>query len=212
MSISVIIPSYNNPDGMEEAIHSLLRNCEDKKNLEIIIRIDNDDPQRKIYEDIYNLQSFAFSLIISDLSERGYQNLHLFVNELASHTKNDWIMIMTDDAIMKTKGWDTIISEYDNQKYTVLNPCGQGMNLFPIIKRDLYNLLGHISLNAHYDTFISTIAHENRKQIRINNIQIDHNDILKDHSETSNHYYSEEIQKLLKEDIDKLNKCVINSI
>lgn len=197
--ISVLIPSYNNPDGLTDCVSSLLYNCHSIKNIEILVRLDKNDPQFKEYSGSLG----TISMIHSDLGS-GYEKLHLFVNELASHSTGDWLLLMTDDSIMKTKSWDVVINYYNDRDICVLNPCGDGLNLFPIVKRKLYNILGHLALQPHYDTYIQDLSGLLKCYIRLYNLDIEHTGKINDHSETSKHYYSKEIQDLLKQDAQKI--------
>ncbi len=214
--ISVLIPSYRNPTGLADCLASILRTVSDTRNIEILIRIDNDDPKSLEYKCLEEFNKRAFNpnwnikFIESKVKERGYENLHLFVNELASQANGDWLMLLTDDSIIRSKNWDLEINKYYPRDLVVLNPCGQGLNLFPIVAYSVYDILGHISLNSHYDTWISSVAHENGKQIRLNNgeIQIEHLGKVNNHTETSNAYYSKEMRDLLQKDILQLKLAI----
>lgn len=209
--ISVIIPAYNNPDALLKCTRSLVSNVSDPENMEILVRVDKNDPKVEEY-----LKRFGprhendFETLFYSDSGSGYNKLHIFVNELAKKSKGDWILMMTDDAIMKTENWDKIINKHDGNKVAVLNPCGNGLNLFPIVSRKLYNILGHLALQCHYDTYLQDLSGLLNCYTRLHNIDIEHTGPENSHSETSKHYYSKEIQDLLVKDCEKVKEYLTN--
>lgn len=216
MNFSVLIPTKDRVEELRRCILSFHDNAFHKNRLEFIVRIDATqskelltkfiDMQNKLFNEFNTQIRYYFDAT----GGSSYKDLHKYMNLLAKHSRGYWLVLATDDCVMKTPGWDTIIQNYKPHKYCVINPCGDGLNLFPIVSRPFYEALGHISQQCHYDTYISTVAHENKIQFRDYSLNIEHVGTYNPHTETSQHYYSDEIQNLLKQDIEKIGK-VTNS-
>ena len=70
-------------------------------------------------------------------------------------------MFFSDDAIMMTKSWDSIIKRY-SKKFKLLRveePTKHPYAIFPIFPYDWFRLIDHISLHAQNDAWQSEIAY-----------------------------------------------------
>lgn len=134
--------------------------------VEILVAIDNDDPEINKYEQIANIKLFK-------TDRHGYENLHEYYNLLSRKAKGDWLMLGNDDAYMLTDDWANLIKE--NPKYPqVLNVWTELDNLFPLISRAWYEAVGHFSLNTHADSWVQQVAELIGKTKYIPGINIKH--------------------------------------
>ena len=207
MSISLLIPSRGKPKVLKAAICSLLNTADKKHTLEFIIKLDDGDIAHTEYFDEIVPINFSNITIKTTPKEDGWKSLGKFFNDLAQHSMGQWLWVLNDDIEMKTQGWDEIIQSFED-KPCVINPHGQGLTLFPIVNRKFYNILERIGLdeNPHVDTYLQDVSGGSNTLIRTDKINIQH---LKSHpesgyGETSTHYYSKEIQDLVKKDIEKI--------
>lgn len=137
---------------------------------EVLICIDEDDPYIKNY---YELTTDNISLTV--VNRYGYGALHEYYNQLSELANGDWLMLFNDDATIETAGWVDIISKYNHQIPQVLNPWNQnGDNLFPIISRKWYEIVGHFSLSTHADSWVQQIGQRLEIQVYIPGIKISH--------------------------------------
>jgi len=92
----------------------------------------------------------------------GYENLHVYVNTLAGNATGDWLFFWNDDGVMVTEGWDDVIRSYTGQ-FKLLAPRdnhnGHPYAIFPIVPRDWFMLIDHLSQNAQNDAWLSHIAY-----------------------------------------------------
>ena len=157
---SIIIPSRKRVKYLNKSIDSILKKTSDLSKIQLILRFDNDDE-----ESINNIANLPFSkvdiTIIVGNRMRGYHDLNKYVNECCGGAKGDFMMLFNDDSYIVTNDWDLELEKHLNTT-VVLNPDthddAQCYNTFPIISRDIYDLTGHFSLNAHNDTWVSYIA------------------------------------------------------
>jgi len=151
--ISVILPTRGRINALITAIHSMLDNFSNENDIEILLRFDDDDLDtvESVKKQI-NDQRVKFHIGY----KHGYAKAYHYVNELAAKSTGEWIMFMSDDSIMKTKNWDKEIEKY-NGRMVFLDTIKQNMQ-YPIIPRKVFEILGHISLSTHCDTWIYDIG------------------------------------------------------
>jgi hypothetical protein len=146
--ISFLMPSRSRVHLARESIQSL-----GKSNFEVLIAVDEDDPQ---LQDYYELKSNRVRIFVTP--RYGYEFLHEYYNLLAKKSKGDWLFLWNDDATMLTPDYYERICELDHTKPIVIDPWqGQG-NLFPVLSRKYYEIIGHYSLNAHADSWPENVA------------------------------------------------------
>jgi hypothetical protein len=157
--ISVLVPSRERPDPLERSVASL-----GEGDFEVLVRVDEDDPQLDGY-----VRRFPNVLIGP---HHGYGALHHYYNELAERAAGDWLFLWNDDCVMETTGWIDVVRSHDG-KLVVLNPDTNhdnweiDMNVFPILPRKMFELMGHFSLNLHNDTWVEFVARDAGIMVRV---------------------------------------------
>ena len=163
--ISILLPSRGRRDVLKESILTLIENASNPKRLELLLGLDADDEgvQEYIKDNIAPiLKEHEVECRANIFEPLGYENLHTYVNTLASNANGKWLMFWNDDGLMKTKNWDNVISEYNGQ-FKLLAPKdnheGHPYAIFPIVPIDWFRLMDHLSLNAQNDAWLSHIAY-----------------------------------------------------
>lgn len=158
MTISILVASRQRPTLLRRSIASL-----GEGDFETLIRVDQDDPHLDEYLE------FCTPVIGTP---RGYDGLHLYYNELAERASGEWLVLWNDDCIMQTSHWIDIVHLYD-RKMVVLNPATNhdnwaiDMNVFPIFPRKMVELMGHLSLSAHNDSWVEDVARRAGIMVRV---------------------------------------------
>ena len=81
-------------------------------------------------------------------------------------------MIWNDDCVMATANWTEVVRTFDGQM-VVLNPRTNhdnwkiDMNVFPIFPRKLVELMGHVSLSRHNDSWLEFVARDAGIMVRV---------------------------------------------
>ncbi len=163
--ISILLPSRGRREVLKESILTLIENASNPKRLELLLGLDADDEgvQEYIKDNIAPiLKEHQVECRANIFEPLGYENLHTYVNTLASNANGKWLMFWNDDGLMKTKNWDNVITEYDGQ-FKLLAPKdnheGHPYAIFPIVPIDWFRLMDHLSLNAQNDAWLSHIAY-----------------------------------------------------
>ncbi len=150
---------------MLSSVEGLLSKASDPSRLELLLGIDDDDDgiQEFIKE---NLAPICNKLGVECKAQvfppLGYGKLHHYVNTLAAHATGEWLFFWNDDGLMVTQDWDNVIDTY-NGEFKLLGPKdnhnGHPYAIFPIVPRDWFVLMGHLSQNAQNDAWLSHIAY-----------------------------------------------------
>ena len=163
--ISILLPTRGRREVLKNSIVTLIDNATYPKRLEILLGIDDDDEglQEYISEEIAPLLKENLVECRANIFQPlGYENLHTYVNTLASNANGEWLMFWNDDGLMTTEGWDEIICTYNGQ-FKLLAPKdnheGHPYAIFPIVPNDWFKLMEHLSLNAQNDAWLSHIAY-----------------------------------------------------
>ncbi len=182
--ISLLLPTRERAKKFERLLISLIDTCEDKKRIEILLLLDEDDKEISEYENIINKDIFKpikFSVITKNLNTHAIRN-----NYLASLSSGDIIFPINDDMIFISNKWDDQIdSEFSkidmrnpfcvwiksNIKYRYLH-CD-----YPIVNKSWYKKLGYIgseNFNFWYlDTWICDLSIRSGLYLITPNIVVD---------------------------------------
>ena len=155
--ITVLLPTRGRPEVLEKSLQSLIDRASKPKDIEIMLGIDEDDPETIEYvkEKIAPyLQEAGVEARANIFKPLGYENLHNYINTLAGNGQGEWLFFWNDDGVMVTEGWDEVIDSYTGQ-FKLLAPKdnhnGHPYAIFPVVPRDWYILIGHLSQNAQND-------------------------------------------------------------
>jgi hypothetical protein len=144
----------NRKGGLVQAIDSIIDNCSDVSNIEILLKLDPDDS--KMIDFCNNtLRKDAETRIYITDRLAGYGSLHIHYSYLGEHATGIFLCPFSDDGIVETRNYDLIIKKYEKYDTHILWPNHKdvGGNLYPIIHKHLFDLQGHVGTNAHWDVY-----------------------------------------------------------
>ena len=163
--ISVLLPTRGRTDVLRKSLDSLVSKAKNPERIEILFGVDEDDLatidyiKEEIAEDLKKVGIEARASIFKPL---GYENLHIYVNTLAGAATGDWMFFWNDDCLMVSEGWDEVIDQYNGQ-FKLLGPkdnhAGHPYAILPIVPKDWFILMGHLSQNPQNDAWLSHIAY-----------------------------------------------------
>lgn len=163
--ISILLPTRGRTEVLKTSIMTLLDTVNDPICLELLFGLDEDDTDviEYIKEELAPiLQEHGVESRANIFKPLGYENLHNYVNTLAQSATGEWLFFWNDDCLMQTKDWDVVINSYTGQ-FKLLAPKdnhnGHPYAILPIIPRDWFILIGHLSQNAQNDAWVSHIAY-----------------------------------------------------
>lgn len=163
--ISVLLPTRKRGQVLVNSVKGLVEKSAHPDHLEIMFGIDVDDEGtlKVIQNDLAPfLQEHGVEARATQFQPMGYAQLHEYVNTLASASTGEWLFFWNDDAIMESKDWDEEIRSHDGE-FKLFGPTdnhnGHPYAIFPIVPRDWFICLDHLSQNAQNDAWLSHIAY-----------------------------------------------------
>lgn len=163
--ISVLLPTRGRTEVLFNSLKSLLDKASNPKRVELLLGLDEDDKDTADYiktEIAGYLKDLEVECKANVFKPLGYENLHTYVNTLANSATGEWLFFWNDDALMVTEGWDDVIESYNGQ-FKLLGPKdnhnGHPYAILPILPRDWFTLMDHLSQNAQNDAWLSHIAY-----------------------------------------------------
>lgn len=180
---SVLIPSRKRYEYLYASVEKLINTASNPENIEILIRIDNDDK-----DTISKIATFPkdwnIMWVVGNRYD-GYKDLHIMFDELCRLSTGEFYWLWNDDVIVKSDGWDDVLREFINKLCvirTMHRTWTDGYEV-PIVSKMIYNITGHFSLFTYNDDYIHHLIEEIKKEyfnfdIRINDkskLYVEHN-------------------------------------
>ncbi len=173
--VSILIPTRNRFDSLLKAVGSVIKNTKDLARIEIVMRFDDDDKASLDRIDELPTDKIDINIMIGERYK--YIELHRYVNEMCEETKGEFIAWFNDDCVIETKNWDDIVAKHTG-KIMCFYPDNKGTgsgNIFPMISRKIYEILGHFSLAQQVDTWQHVVCNRSGIQKKFNNLVFIHN-------------------------------------
>jgi len=164
IDISVLLPTRGRAQALMNSIQSLYTLAEDFDSIEILFGVDNDDVvgmENMLHNVCPWIEKNNIKHKIVVFEPQGYNNLHRYVNGLAEHSQGSWLFFWNDDAVMKTKAWDGRIRDRTGEfkLLSVYTHNHHPYSIFPILPREWFEILGHISQHSSNDAYVSQLAY-----------------------------------------------------
>lgn len=163
VSISILLPTRGRTTQLDRSVSSLLDCADNPADIQWLFGFDNDDIESYNYfkdHILPKITTLGGSYTCLGFQPLGYVKLHEYVNKLAASAKGDWFVFWNDDAVMQTPGWDTEINSHTGtfclQAFETHNK--HPYSIFPIVPKEWYKLIGHLSLHQLNDAWLSQIA------------------------------------------------------
>jgi hypothetical protein len=162
-TISILLPTRGRTEQLDKSVSSLIYLAAEPEKIQWLFGFDNDDTesfkwfQENTLPKIENSGGLYSCLSFEPL---GYIRLHEYVNKLAGYATGEWFVFWNDDAVMQTHGWDTEIMKQSGtfclQAFDTHNK--HPYSIFPIVPKEWFDLIGHLSLHQLNDAWLSQIA------------------------------------------------------
>ena len=171
--ISLLIATRNRIKSLGRLFDSIEETCNNTDNLEVLLRIDEDDIGTVRFVEEYSKNSKLLIKTIIGKRGNGYLDLHNMINELCQISNGEFLSPIGDDAEFITKNWDEKILATYNSVYsdnifwirTFHMEEGNPSALFFVITRDWYNVTGHLGTCYQQDTEFNYVARHVGREI-----------------------------------------------
>ena len=164
MDISILLPTRGRTHALMSSIQSLYDLAEDFSSIELLLGMDNDDVvglENMLHNVIPWIEKNSVTHKIVIFERFGYNNLHKYVNGLAENSQGSWLFFWNDDAVMQTRAWDARIREKTGEfkLLSVHTHNEHPYSIFPILPRQWFEILGHVSQHSSNDAYVSNLAY-----------------------------------------------------
>jgi hypothetical protein len=214
--VSVLLPSRGRPVSLRATIGGLLRLADNPEAVEVLVACDPDDTAT--YEAAWEADA---AQVLMTGERYGYHRLHEYVNRLAGRATGVWLLLWNDDAVMITERWDKVVADEPPGLRVLHTANNQGpvLNTFPVFTRELYQLLGHVSVSPHCDSYLEAVSRPTGIEYRVP-IQVRHDryDLTGRHNDQTfadaqagyrtSDFHSETVQAHIQEDIAKIRAAL----
>ncbi len=153
---SILIPSRNRCQSLQESIHSYIETANEPDRVEIIVRLHDDDEDTIAWA---RMHPSRIRFVIGDSAD-GYASMSEFLNCIAAVSNGDWLWGASDDGRMHTSGWDKMLMERlaEPRSACLLLKSSFPGSQFSTITRGFYRALGHAGMTEHADTYTGSLA------------------------------------------------------
>lgn len=184
--VSICCASRGRSHNLVEALESLIQNTAYVGQIEFILKLDEDDTEtHRIVQDFHNKNQHIRIVALVSPRGNGYGDMHVFTDMMVNAAQGDWVFLFNDDARMKTKNWDTILSQAcfpqlwhfapeDLLMLTALTNDQKDSNEFVLVRRSLFHLLGHLSLSPYIDSWLYYVLTPLQAVVRFHGIEVEH--------------------------------------
>ncbi len=140
-NFSFLIPTRSNVDMLGNFLDSIVKTTHRIEDVEVVLCIDSDDNESISYEhpDIPCVKT-----IVQPGTAMGIMN-----NRCYEASSGEYVMLLNDDVLLRTQGWDTLIldtlnTETDRHILVHVNDMlfGKKLCTFPMMSRDTVGLVG----------------------------------------------------------------------
>jgi hypothetical protein len=163
-NIAILLPTRGRTDALKRSVDSLIEHADDISQVQLMFGLDRDDDVginyfNDILKPILDQSNIAYTAV--KFNPLGYININRYGNVLEEYASANLYMFCNDDAIMHTKGWDTIIKSYNEQfkLLAVRTHKDHPYSIFPIVPAVWMKLLGHLSPHQMIDAWLSQLAY-----------------------------------------------------
>jgi hypothetical protein len=154
-NVSILIPSRDRPQLLKRLLESIEAKTFDLAGIEILLTVDEDDPQLQKYGKIADGVKFCdFSINVVERDPC----FPAYYNGMAEIANGNMLWVLNDDCLIQTAGWDARVTyraqEFkDNHKHNIwygdigdttrnYNNNGQ-YSCFPMMSREAFHTLGY---------------------------------------------------------------------
>ncbi len=164
VNISLLLPTRGRPQLVSRLLDSLAETTTDLKNLEVILYVDEDDVESHMISDL--------RLAIVKLVRPPGEKMGEITCACYGASQGRYVMLMNDDAVFKTRGWDDRVVQAfaqfpDDIALVYGNDLDQGKAVptFPIVSRTVCEVIGEICPKGYYNLHIESHLFDIFKQL-----------------------------------------------
>jgi len=163
-SVSIIMHCRGRPNLFRESVQSLLSSCSNPSAVEILVKVDDDDPTWTEYIDV--LKSFPFSYKFLTYNRLdAWWSVHVFETDLSRLSNGDVLWLFNEDNAIVSGDWLRAFQEsrdvYPDNIY-VCNVPGMRPSRYKVVapaySKEWFNVSRIVSPHVFSDRFLCSVA------------------------------------------------------
>lgn len=177
--ISIIMPTRNRPVNLRRLFQSLIDTCDNVNNIEICLRIDNDD----ILTETATSEFSNLNIKITK-GNRSVNNSNYWNDAWRSST-GDILMMCGDDFIFRTQDWDKVIEDTFNESNDkIMFVFGEdgiqhgNLGTHAFVHKNWCDVLGYFCIPIfnvyYYDTWNDELSKTIGRRVYLPNLYFEH--------------------------------------
>lgn len=182
--VTILCPTRGRPEYLAQSIDSLFSLAKNPSCIELLFKIDDDDETTlEVVKHIGSMVPNTQALVSP--RGNGFQDIHLWYNQLSSVASGDWLLVWNDDAVMRTEDWDLKLEHTALELrawHGAMDICclsvdmedDPGCTAFFFLRRKVVELLGRFSVIPHCDTWVTKMMRSVDSLVPISHIKVAH--------------------------------------
>lgn len=175
-NISVIVPTRGRVPQLSRMLDSLWKTAGDAERVEVICRIDDDDPDTAAF-----LARVGRVRVLVGSRLNGYATLATITNEAARQARATLVLVVNDDVEFQTAGWDAHLqaaaSQYPDGIFDLgVTTMNAGKFVFPCVSSRQIGILGGVfdERLIYTDIWLRDVVKPFKRAIRVPKVTITH--------------------------------------
>jgi hypothetical protein len=164
--VTIMLPTRKRTAMVKKSISGLLELANNPSRINVAIAYDSDDDESKNYfaSNQWKLlvENTGATQEVHEIERKGWKDLHVYYNYLATNIRSDWYFVWNDDAFMRTQGWDDELWEHRDYRGLISMESNGKLpdsTLFPCVPSLWQFSFGQIGINP-VDQWIQDINYE----------------------------------------------------
>lgn len=214
VDISVLCPSTSLAD-FKRNISRLNEYSDDPEHIEVLVKLDSDNRQAKEYVTFLMSLRLRWKIVVYSKGN-GYNDLHVFYNDLARLSFGNSLWLFNDYTYVDTPHWDSKIrserNKFNDNIYVLyVNGTNQKRTRSsvayhaPIVSQELYLRLGMVGINRKYADFFYRIGKVSNRILQTDVVICNSLDPHEPRFSSSLHPYEECTDKTISDKVKELN-------
>jgi hypothetical protein len=176
--ISLLMASRNNHGPFRESVDRFASTCTNPERVEFLVKVDSDDDVG-FYRKALSKTGIKYKIVLYDKMD-GYNDLHVFYNDLWKISNGKILWMCTDDVVVDDGDWfakimgtrDVVYS--DNIYIANFIGCGEFFppQRAPAITKELANAIGYVSPYRAWDKYLNALGSAIGRRVSVDGVKL----------------------------------------
>lgn len=207
--VSILLPTRGRPGPAAKSIASCLDMAEEPDRVEIVVRVDDNDPAVKEYE--REVTSACPRAFILRGPRHGYARIFDYYQEMAVRSTGQQLVLWNDDMEWRTKGYDSLLLDapaFSVQFPRLVTERTSDCTL-PVVGRAFWEAMGYMGDN-NVDVWFSHISRDTQSKVIRDDVAFQHHrfrdQTFRENKDNLGEYWKERQVKMREADVARVRE------